>query len=388
MTTSKRPILDRLKWSVFLVAILLVQVGYVTVRLARAPEADAFLIGDCPYYAATARSLLHDGDVDLLNQLAPGAVDLDDATEQLRDHPAFFALSPDGTVVPKHSIAMPLASVPFYAAFGLSGFLIFNVVQLTLLLVGMVLVLQASVGARWAALLSLLTTPFLIYTFNFSPDIFATALVVWSLVAARSERPLLAGLLAGIAVWSKIYFAVLVFPIFVGVVLIRWRAGLRFALGGAIPLFAFAWINATLYGAPWVTGYDREAWVMPEGSFRIADHYSMWGQPFLTGLGNLLFDRELGLGPTAPLWFLWPIGFAIAWRERGPERWLLVVLVILVVNVLLFAPFEGWAGTHFGNRYLFPALALGFVLLGPVVEAGCRHLRDRTTGRQPGTTPE
>jgi hypothetical protein len=72
----------------------------------------------------------------------------------------------------------------------------------------------------------------------------------------------------------------------------------------------------------------------------------------------------------------------------GPDKWLLVAVVILVGNVLLFAPFEGWAGTHFGNRYLFPALALGFVLLGWLVEAGCQRLREPATGREPGSPPE
>src|SRR6185503_10904942 len=65
-------------------------------------------------------------------------------------------------------------------------------------------------------------------------------------------------------------------------------------------------LNAHLYGGPLRTGYDRQAMWTEDGELVLIDHYSQFNQPFLPGLANLLVDREIGLLPTAPLWFLWP----------------------------------------------------------------------------------
>src|SRR5947209_19551839 len=84
-------------------AVILAEVAAVGVGLVVAPRWADFLTGDCPYYAAAAESLLRDGDLDLRNQLEG----------DLRQHHGFFAASPQGRVVPKHSVLMPLLSLPF-----------------------------------------------------------------------------------------------------------------------------------------------------------------------------------------------------------------------------------------------------------------------------------
>ena len=65
-------------------AVVVAEVVAVGVGLAVSPRWTDFLAGDCPYYAATAESLLRDGDFDLTNQLGPDR-------ESLKAHHGFFA---------------------------------------------------------------------------------------------------------------------------------------------------------------------------------------------------------------------------------------------------------------------------------------------------------
>ena len=90
----------------------------------------------------------------------------------------------------------------------------------------------------------------------------------------------------------------------------------------------------------------------------------------MTGLCNLLFDHKIGLLRTAPLWFLWPVGLIAAWRSgpRSARIGYVALSVALILNLLFFARYDEWDKTVFGNRFLFPALALGFAVQGPLWE--------------------
>ena len=336
----------------FVAILLFLEAAYAAVSMARAPRGDAFLIGDCPYYAATTISLVSDGDWDLRNQL-PG---------DLEDHEGFFALSKDERIVPKHSTLMPILSIPFYIAFGKIGFLLFNLIQVFFLIVGIAALAGNGAGARLLALVGYLSTPFLAYTFNYSPDILCAVSIVWSYFFARRKRPILCGLLAGLAIWAKVYAALLVLPLALIVLPLGWRAAIFSVLAGFLALAPMLVINAHLFGAPWITGYDRDARITPEG-FTVTEHYSRFNQPLIIGLDHLLFDERIGLLRTAPLWFLWPLGLGMAWR--GSERKVhLAITLALLFNVLFFARYDEWDASVFGNRFLFPAVALGFALQG------------------------
>src|SRR5580698_6375246 len=141
----------------FCILLCFCEIAYTSVALFRAPRLGSFLIGDCPYYAATTESLVHDGDWDIRNQL-PGDLE--------KDHEGFFALSKDNRIVPKHSVLMPIVSIPFYLIFGKTGFLIFNLVQMCALLYGLMVLAGGSPGAGLLALAGYLSTPLLAYTFN------------------------------------------------------------------------------------------------------------------------------------------------------------------------------------------------------------------------------
>jgi hypothetical protein len=325
-----------------------------------------FLPGDCRYYAFTAESILRDGDLDLTNQLL-GDEPLETAREKLRPHEGFFAVSPADRVVPKHSILLPLVSLPFAAIFGVYGFLIANVLIAIALVAGVADLAGNSPASRAAALAIFATSSWLIYCFNFSPDLLVAALIAWSYAMARRERWLLAGLLAGLAVWAKVYAAIIMLPLAIVILPAGWRASIRAAaaaLVGMTPMFV---LNVMLYGGPLVTGYDRDGRVTTDG-FTVREHYSRFNQPFINGLGNVLFDREAGMIRTAPLWFLWPLGFVLAWKTRMPfsRRFTTALALGAMANVFVFALYEAWNQTIYGNRFLFPAVALGGALLTPI----------------------
>jgi hypothetical protein len=376
--------------------LFLLEVAFVFLSEQRQHPAssEGFLIGDCPFYAATVESLVRDGDWDLRNQL-PG---------ELKDHVNFFALSKDGRLVIKQSTLMPLLSLPFFAVFGSKGFLIFNVFQVFVLIFGIAQLAGNSPWARLLALAGYLSTPFLAYTYNYSPDILGAALVVWAYVFAIRRWAILCGLLAGLAIWAKVYLALVILPAGIIVVPQGWRAVLGSAIAAAAALTPMFLINAHLYGAPWITGYDREARVGPDG-FELGEHYSRFHQPIVSGLGNLLFDKKIGMLQTAPLWFLWPAGLWFAMRRRvdktpagsgacGGSRQTsdsdksgrpatsvtglesakpsgsntkgaaIAITMAMLANVLFFARYDEWDASFFGNRFLFPALALGLALQG------------------------
>src|SRR5258708_35445357 len=131
--------MSALTFTRFAVVLVILEIGYAF--LASRQQHD-FLIGDCSYYAATAESLARDGDWELRNQL-PG---------DLKDHEGFFALSKDQRIVPKHSTLLPILSVPFFLLFGTKGFLVFNLIQVFLLIWGIMLLAGGGIGARWLAL--------------------------------------------------------------------------------------------------------------------------------------------------------------------------------------------------------------------------------------------
>ena len=70
-----------------------------------------FLVGDGPYYALTAVSLLYDHDLDLSNQLRGG----------LEVHGPQIAIGRHGEILPKHPLLLPCLALPFLALCGPAG---------------------------------------------------------------------------------------------------------------------------------------------------------------------------------------------------------------------------------------------------------------------------
>jgi hypothetical protein len=251
---------------------------------------------------------------------------------------------------------------------GTKGLLFFNLLQMFLLILG-IAVLGGNSRISWlVAFAAYFSTPLLAYTYNYSPDVLGTLLMIWAFICALRDRPVLAGLLTGLAIWAKVYLTLMVLPLAL-IIMMHGRRGTIWAgVTAAIAVTPMFIINWRLFGAPWITGYDREARIVADG-FAVTDHYSRFNQPIFAGLGNLLFDERVGMLRWAPLWFLWPVGLALGlWRRSRPRPELLAMTVSILINLVFIAHYDEWNASSSGNRFLFPALALGFVLQVPLWE--------------------
>ncbi len=356
-------------------AATLVQLAVVVPALRSGP--DGFLHGDSYYYAAAAQSVCEDGDLDLLNQCFPEAKRVEDVLPQLEAPCGYFGWAEGEYLTIKQSPLLGLAALPLYAAFGPLGFLLFNLVVLDLLLVGVATLGGGGPGAWVAALLALTTTPLIRFAFDFSPDLFLTALLVGALVAANANRPLVAGLCAGLAVSAKLYVAVPLLPV---LALALWQSPRALTLAkvvaaGVVGLLPALICNTLQFGAPWVTGYERELYVV-NGVVGLADHSSRFTEPPLAGLLDLMLNPTVGLLRTAPLIALVPLA-ALFVARRGPvpggRPAFAAALATAALTLALFAPYDGrHGGSEVGNRFLFPVIACGFAVLGLATDRALR----------------
>ena len=307
-----------------------------------------YLIGDGPYYAATAVSMLHDGDLDLRNQLAGGLV----------VHGRQIALGSGGAWYPKHPILMPIATLPFLALFGMPGLLVFNLAVLAALAAALFRLarLYAPPAAAAAAALVLIFGTFLrAYAYNLSPDLFALLLVTLGFLFLLRGASGKAGCLLGAAFLAKLLLVVLL-PAACLQVMIRSgaRRAARFAAGCALPIAALLLYDAALFGSPFVTSYDRNADIV-DGRVVTTSHRDLFDNDVAQGLRGEILDARRGLLPTAPVLLLAIPGFLLLFRRRpGDALFLLGVAGFLIV---LLAAYRDWNQSHYGNRFLMPVIA-------------------------------
>ena len=350
---------------------LLVPVVVYAAVLVRGYDGGTYLRGDCPYYLYATQSLARDRDLDLSNQIPGG----------LSRHFDQVSLGKDGRVVPKHPIVMPLAAVPLVSLLGPVGALVFNVAQCVGLLI-VLYVASREAASPWAAASAVAATGTLSflphYVWNFSPDLFATLAVTSAfLVLARDSdrhwRNVLGGTLLGIACVAKPALVVLI-PAALVLALRPWQR-LAWAVGGlALPMAAWALLNVHLFGAPYVTAYDRIA--------RLGDHgvetYSQrddFNQPVWKGLKRQMRHPTQGLLQTSAITLVSWIGLPwLAWRRPRVGAGIAIGTAALV---LLFSAYQLWDSSHYGNRHLLPAVALAVVPLAALLDAAGALVRRR-----------
>jgi hypothetical protein len=320
----------------------------------------SFLVGDCPYYRATLLSLLNDHDLDLKNnierrQYAPSS----NVAQGLR-----------GEWYPKHTILMPIAATPFYVVWRDRGLLVFNLLQLNLVL------MLIWYGARRYTSTALATALTLYYAFgtclrgsayNFAPDLFSTLLVLGGVVALLFRRATLAGLLLGFAVWAK--WTNVVFLPLAGVYLLslrQLRPVLRFSACAALPLAGLFALNQHMFGSPFITPYDRVL-IREKGKLVLeASHRTFFNEPFWSGLWTQLTDPNLGLFVGCPAMLLAPLGAALLMR-RAPLEAALITLATLT-QLAVFAKYEQWWASSYGPRFLLTSVALSALLVAPLLQ--------------------
>ena len=338
-----------------------------------------FLIGDGPYYAATAVSILHDGDLDLRNQLPGGLV----------VHGRQIALGENGAWYPKHPILLPLATLPFLALFGMPGFLFFNLVVLAAVTAALFRLarLHAPPAASVAAVLILVFGTFLrAYAYNLSPDLFALLLVTLGITCLLRGDPGRAGLWLGAAALAKILLVVLL-PL--AALQAVARGGARRALlllaGCSIPIAALLAYDAALFGSPLVTSYDRNVSVV-DGRAVTTSHRGLFDNDVIPGLTGEMLDLRRGLLPTAPVLLLAAPGFVLLFRRRPGDG--LFLLGVCEFLILLLAAYRDWNQSHYGNRFLMPVIACAAPPTALACEAILRRIRTLRRGPAPEGTAE
>lgn len=351
------------------VCLAVVAVGY---------DGQHFVRGDGLFYLVTARSLMVDGDLEISNQLAP----------PLPRWSGHVALDRRGRVVPKHPIAFAVASVPFLAALGPPGALVFNLLLLATAF-AVAFLLAQRVARPWPAAAAVVATAlgsFLPhYAWNYSADLFATVLLVAGLALLTgdrgAERPwaAVAGLLLGSACAAK--YAMVVAAAWAAV-LVREprRVAVPLLAGVAIPLLAVAALNLHLFGSPLTTGYDRMVDLHGDNP-RLASDRDRLGWPSADQLGDLLLAPRHGFARTAPVTVLALAALPLLWAR---DRRLAVAVagaaasLLLVLAVYLEGRVE--LSSHFGNRYLIPVVVLGAVPLAALLD---RLARPRAAAGHP-----
>lgn len=315
--------------------------------------------GDCPYYVATALSLMHDGDLDLGNQF----------TGERMFSTGQVALDQHGRIVPMHPVWLSAALVPWLAVLGLHGALVFNVVQIGLLLVALFVLARTVASDRAAAGAVALVGMFSMlphYVWNVSPDVFLTLATVAGLIAVLRGGPggmAFAGVAFGLAVTARPTFVLVLLPALL--LLPNRRALAGFGLGFALPVAGWMALNFRLFGSVTTTAYDRML-VLVDGTAHIVSHRGLFGQPLFEGMRQQLVDPELGLVFSSPITLVGLAGLGLLWRRARSLA--LVVLLSSGGLYLAFSLYERWATSHAGNRFLMPVVALATLPLAALLD--------------------
>lgn len=317
-----------------------------------------WLRGDCPFYRATAQSLLAHRSLDL------------------RGSPLWSVLRPesqvavarDGRWVPKHPLLLPVVALPFYAALGDDGLLVFNLLQVVGLDALLLLLARRATSepialaiALWFAFGSLLRPA----AFNFSPDVLSTLVALGGVLLLLSARSGWAGALLGLSVWAKWTNLFLLPPAALYALLaLSPRAALRFTLAALPPLALLGALDFHLFGSPLVTPYDR---VLAFGGGLEPSHRARFDQPFWSTLWRQLADPRLGLLRSAPQALLAVPGWWFLFRRARAEA--LLVASLCAVQLATFASYRDWQASDFGHRFLLTVVALSALPLAALAQA-------------------
>ncbi len=266
-------------------------------------EPNAWLLGPSACYVDIQDAILMHGTLDQRGIQPASAYSGDHDLDQAWSN---AALGSDGQWWPKYSYLISVASLPFRWLFGTSGSLIFNLTMLILIVVAAYLLARAFVPARYAlpaAILVGLTGPFARYSYSFLNDGFHAALMVAGLAAAAHRRAALGGALWGFGVWAHTA-GVFSGPALLAIALDRAedrrRTFVRLAVGGGMVLAALGAANTAMFGAPWVTGYQRVLTVQA-GALVVDTHTGLFTGTLTGGLWRMLTTPSTGLLTMAPI---------------------------------------------------------------------------------------
>lgn len=383
MSPSPIRISDRACTTILVLYLCLIYPPWILSNLVAKVD---FIKGDGHYYEAVIISLLQDGDLLLANQ-----VPVDLLNGQL-------ALGKQG-LVPKHPILLSLVSLPFYQAFGSRGLLVFNIVAsvvLVLLIFQLNRLFFTPLHALITTTLYATATLFYNYAYNYSPDVFSTVLILAGLICVLRKRYYFGAVALGFAVFAKLANLpmVAIVLIYAGAMILGGHstAAKRFVQIAAVGIFfalallPFGFVNHSLFGSPWLTGYQRTAVRGPAGEVAISDHVNKFNQPVVWGSLRLLFDPNSGVVTTNPILLLAFLGLFRMNRPADAAP-LYLVLAVCLAQFFTFAKYDEWQTSEFSNRFLMTFVAGSSVLTGGYLEfVARRFMPGLTNDRGPRET--
>jgi hypothetical protein len=337
-------------------AVLAGLVLCVTLEVAVRYEPYTFIRRDASFYSTVSMGLVKTFSLDQRRLQPqswysgehPGYADLDMYWSNI-------SVGRGGAWYPKHSFLVSVAAAPFYVAFGVPGFLIFNALCVVAMMWAAYLVAARFAPPAAAAIAALLTTasPMLVeHTYHLSADIFSAMLIALGVVALLAARPATAGALLGLELWARPVTAVLVVPVAAALVWRRFDRGQlrRLVVAAAIPLVAAALSNTVMYGAPWITSYDRILTV--EGRVqKITTARALFTNPVGDGLRLMFASREHGLVTNALPSLVAVAGLVFLWRRQ--RLYTAALAVGLAGFLFAYVPYR-----YFNARFFFGWQAL------------------------------
>lgn len=331
---------------------------YLHSVLSRLPF-ESYMKGDSPYYALAALSLVRDGDLEMHDQTDRRIFESPWPGANIPMSHSNVAMGARGEWYPKHPALLPILSAPFFALGGGRGLMWFNFLALLVMVVAMRRLaarIAPQPAASAAAAIIGLTPLFVHFAYSYSADIPAAALVAAGFALLYGDRPLLSGVAFALAVWLKPINALA--PLAAALTLLparRWRDLLRLAAGGAIGALPMAALHWHQFGAPWLSGYQRTL-VVEGGRLGVASHLGGFTFPFWEGLRLQLFDLQHGLFATAGAALLSLPGFFLF--RRGARAAAAGMGLFALATFLLYCNYDFVTGSHYGNRFLMPVVAV------------------------------
>ncbi len=342
--------------------------GFIVIAY-RAYEPYTFLHEDGTFYANINKAIARDGSIEQ-TQYHPRSWLVEDLgwNRNLDQGWSNVSLGRDGRWMPKHSFVLPLFSTPLFVVFGYDGLLWFHMLALVVGLMAAFEVARTylSDGVAALATMAVAAQPVVsgdVYSYN--NDVFYSALLLVGVVAQLRQRPWLAGLVYGLAVWAKATNVLFIAP--VGLALLwgqPWSTWRRMAMAFAVPMSLFLAANTWFYGAPWVTSYSRIL-MRKDGQLATESIRERFKEPFKTHVKTVLEDEREGVIPRAPLLALGLVGAGVlAVRRRrslglGAAFW-----VATATFVALHGKYH-----YVYARFFLPVVLLSVLPLGGLLDA-------------------
>lgn len=311
------------------------------------------LLGDEPHYLLMMESLRTYGTADLTKILQSDSP-LPRGVRKVRPHTS--EQSRPGTRYEVHNVGPAILMIPGFTLFGYRGAIG------TFALIGAALVAQMFLlswevtGRRLASLaaagLAGLSAPFFFYFRYIYPELPAALCVIYAVRVIRRDEPrigalLLAGAGAAALPWLHVKFLILTLLLAVLAVFRHFRSWRRWAAYAAPPLPSALWLM-------WFLHHAYGSW-LPTAQY--GDTQAPISRFLLRGAPGLLFDRDHGLLPFAPLYFLALPGMIRLFRER--RSYVALALALSLPALSVFAShWMWWGGPCPPARFIVPLVPL------------------------------